>query len=111
MDLGKPKNGNIIEFSAKLARECMPTGARHPHRANRSKLWVTRPPRPVTRYFNLFGPCYGDITEVMDLGLQMAREALDRGDLEFAERISARIKRIPLEYERGRLLKRIKSSV
>jgi hypothetical protein len=109
MDIGKPKNGNIIEFSARLGRESMPIGAKHPHKANKSKLWVTKKPRPITRYFDLFGPCKGDMTEVMDLGLQLAREALDKGDREYAERILARLKKIPMEYERERLFKRLKS--
>ncbi len=108
MDIGKPKNQNIIEFSARLARECMPQGAKHPHRANKSKLWVTKKPRPITRYFDLFGPCKGDMTEVMDLGLQLAREALDKGDREFAEKILSRLKKIPMEYEREKLFKQLR---
>jgi hypothetical protein len=86
MEIGKPRNGNVIDFSARLAHQSIPDGVGY-RKAAKSRLW--RPPtprRPVTRSFDLSGSCS------MELGLTLAREALDRGDWEFAEQVLNRLR-------------------
>ena len=96
MEIGKPRNGNVIEFSARLAKESMPVGAVF-HKPPKSGRWTTKKPKVTTRLFNIFGPCEGDRYEVIDLGITLAREALERGEKEFAEKILIRLKELERE--------------
>ena len=93
MNIGRPKNGNVIEFSARIANASMPTGANR-HKPPKSNRWITKAPRPVTRYFDLMGPCRGDRYLAIELGIKLAREALEAGDRVFAERVMARIQEL-----------------
>jgi len=98
MDIGRPRSDNIIEFSRYLARQAIPTGAPKPHRPNRGQMWRKRR-HPADPLFDLTGPCYGEITKVIELGIRAARAAIDQGDKELAERIVAKIRRLPAEYQ------------
>jgi len=109
MDLGvKCRNGNVVDFMRALAKQQMPKGAVH-HKVPKAGLWAKpRKPRPVTRHFDLLGPCRGDLHQVIEMGLELARQAIDQGDRAYAERILQRIKKLPLEYERERLIRQLR---
>lgn len=103
MDLPIPRTKNILQYAQMLGRQSVPTGGcqRKPVKAGR---WRKKAPRRAAAVcFDLKGACSGDLSEVMSVGMRMAREALDRGDKDFAREILNRLKKIPREYELEKL--------
>lgn len=107
MDLRKPRSDNVVEYHQSNAKESMPVGAvkRKPNKAGRWR--VKKPFKNPGVSFSMTGPCSGELADVMTLGMQLARAEMEKGNLEYAKRILKRLKRIPLEYEREALLKRL----
>ena len=105
MDLPRPKFDNVIPYSNMLGRRSLPPGAgvHKPAKAGRWRVGKPRKDKGVS--FSISGPCSGDLVDVVTLGMRIAREAMDRGELEYAERIVKRLRKLPLEYEREKLLK------
>ena len=94
MELPKPRTTNIIDYSRMVAMESIPIGGilRKPTKAGR---WRIKPPRrPAGVCFNLKGECFGDEEEVVNLGVKLAKEAMARGDVEYAKAIMERIKNL-----------------
>ncbi len=98
MDLPKRRGLNEIAYSDMVGRQAIPEGACQ-KKVSKSRIWAKRWPtrRPAERYFNMLGECRGKIEDVMDLGIQLAREAIERGDREFAEKVIERMKRYRLK--------------
>jgi hypothetical protein len=109
MDLGiKCRHGNVIQWMQRLAKQQLPDGAIH-HKVPKAGMWQKpRAPRVITRHFDLFGPCTGKIEDVMELGLELARDAIAAGNRQYAERVLARLKRLPLEHQRDQLVRQLK---
>jgi hypothetical protein len=77
----------------------MPSGA-HQHKVTKAGLWrVKKPRRPAGVCFAMAGRSEGDLSDVVELGLKLAQEAMDRGDSEYAEAILNRIKIVRKERE------------
>jgi hypothetical protein len=45
------------------------------------------------------GPSEGDLSDVIELGLKLAQEAIDRGDEAYAEAILSRVRVVKKEHE------------
>jgi hypothetical protein len=83
----------------------MPTGAVKKKYPKTHRWSIKKPRNGKTISFAMFGPCSGELCEVMSLGLRLAREAMAGGDNDYAQRILNRVKKIPLEYEKKKLMK------
>lgn len=115
----KPKtdtNGKTIEsidsYSRRLTRLSMPTGAtkrKTPKAGRWRKDAQTKKKNGKAAEFNLKGPCYGCPVEVSNLAVNLAEEALNRGDKELAQRVLVRLekyhKELKLKAEIARLEK------
>ena len=94
MLLKPPRNGNVVAYHARNARASMPLGARRykPVKAGRWKL--AKPRRACAVVFDLAGPCEGSTSEVLKLAIKLAKEAIQRGDREYARAILARVQQL-----------------
>ena len=107
-----PSHRDPISRSRSLVRQTLPVGANQ-HKVCQAGLWkVKKPKRPCGVSFALSGPCEGDLTDVVKLGLKLAKEAIASGDAEYAKAILMRIpviqkERAIAEHEEklGRLMK------
>jgi hypothetical protein len=92
----------------------MPKGANQ-GKVAKAGLWKPKKPRRTAAVcFDLKGPCDGDMYDVIDLGVNLAKEALARGDKDLAKAILRKIKKVPVEYrkreleeKRARLIKQL----
>jgi hypothetical protein len=110
MEMRKPINNNIMTYHARNAREIMPLGAGK-HKPAKAGRWVVKKPRRDRGVsFSMTGPCKGELSEVMELGLRLARAAKEEGNVEYAKKIVLRMRKIPLEYERNKLLRKIENA-
>jgi len=99
MNLPRPWTHDIVRYSAAIARAAVPTGACQ-HKVAKAGLWrVKKPRRPAGVCFAMSGRSEGDLTDVVDLGLKLAREAMARGDQEYAEAILQRIGTVKRDYQ------------
>jgi len=99
MNLPKPWTRDIIRYSATIARAAVPVGACQ-HKPVKAGRWrVKRPRRPAGVCFAMSGPSTGDLTDVVELGLKLAQEAMARGDRDYAAAILNRIGTVKRDYE------------
>ena len=99
MNLPRPWTHDIVRYSDAIARAAVPTGACQ-HKVTKAGLWrVKRPKRPAGVSFAMSGRSEGDLTDVVELGLKLAREAMARGDQEYAAAILNRIGTVKRDYE------------
>lgn len=99
MELPRPWTSDIIKYSQVVAKQAIPTGA-HQHKTTKAGLWrVKKPRRPAGVCFAMMGKSEGDLSDVVELGLKLAQEAILRGDQEYAEAILKRIGIVKKEKE------------
>ena len=99
MDLPRPRTHSLMSYSSSLSRSSIPPGANQ-HWQRISRGWkVTKPRRPLDVCFNLSGPCQGELSDVVGLGLKLVHEALAKGDKAWAEAALRRIQTVKKDYE------------
>jgi len=99
MNLPRPWTSDIIKYSSAIARGAMPSGA-HQHKVTKAGLWrVKKPRRPAGVCFAMSGKSEGDLSDVVELGLKLVQEAIDRGDEAYAEAILKRMGIVKKERE------------
>ncbi len=99
MELPKPKTRNIMTYFNQFARGHAPEGSNQHHQSI-SRGWRERKPKSDPgAVFSLSGSCEGKLEDVLALGLRMAQDAIETGNVSFAEEIIARIETVKVEYE------------
>ena len=113
-----PKEAKMPDIEARAIqchnrnmRRSLPTGACQ-HKSGKTGRWIVKKPRKgKAAAFSMTRSCSGDLAEVMALAVKLARDAKAEGNIEYAQKILKRAKRIPMEYEREKLLKEQKRLV
>jgi len=102
----KSQTNPVVRHNANM-REILPGGAVK-HKSSKANRWcVKKPQKDRGVSFSMTGPCSGELADVMTLGLQLAKSAKEEGNIDYAQRILRRLKRVPLEYERDRLMRQL----
>jgi hypothetical protein len=104
MEFKKYKPGEAVSHHGRNAKESMPLGARK-HKSSKAHRWrKSRPRKDQGVSFSLTGSCSGELSEVMSLGVRLAKEAMAEGDADMAQHILNRVKKLPMEYRRAELM-------
>ena len=103
MEFKKYNLDDVVSHHSRNAKEVMPQGAVK-YKTSKAGRWrKPRPRRDQGVSFNLTGPCSGELSEVMSLGIKLAKEETAKGNIDLAQRILNRTKKIPMEYRRAEL--------